>query len=251
MTDGTINLPIDLRFPDGTDYAGQLELGCTTPNDLVESLLVVSTLPDCVQEQRERIVESIHLALTNWCDRNGVALTADPTEAIDSVVAALLPDEDEIGPTDVQRSKFARFEAWELRDDAVATLRRVIVFGGLEPEALGVRWGVTAFPNPKTGFRLNVGNRLSADIRSQGSLRLYLIGDQPDVSDFDGIEIIDGFDKVDGSYSLLANPGEPTEIVLADDEVRRQHRRFVEAHDRLLQHRSWHNPLVEPLLDDT
>ena len=125
----------------------------------------------------------------------------------------------------------------------------MIVFGGLEPATLGARWGVTTFPNPKIGFRLNVGNRLSADVRAKGSLRLYLIGDQPDVSDFEGIEIAAGFDKVDGSYSLLASPGEPTEIVLADDEVRRQHRSFVEAHDRRLQHRSWHNPLVEPLLE--
>ena len=215
---------------------------------MLEPVLVISTLPDCVAEHRERIVEAIHLALTNWCDRNGVALTADPTRVIAPVVDALLPISGEISPTDVQRSNFARFEAWEHRDDAVKALRRLIAFGGLERESLGVRWGVTTFPSPGIGFRVKVGSRLTADIRSEGSLRLYLIGEQPDVSDFYGIEIHPGFDKVDGSYSLVAEPGEPTEIVLSDDEVRRQHLRFIDAHDRRLQHRSWHNPLTEPLL---
>lgn len=243
-----IRLSLDLRFPDGVDLLAELLVDGILSSDSPSQPLVISTLPEFRSEHEERIVESVLLAVTNWCERHAVVPVGDPSPAVRLLVAELMPD-DGTEPTEIQLKKFRLLDEWAHRDSALESVRRVAEIGGLEREDLGTTWGLTAFPNSGIGLRVNVGNRLSADLRADGSLRIYLFGEQPDVREFDGIEIGEGFSAVDGSYSLVAQEGAATATVLSDPEVQTQNRRFVEAHGRKLSRSNWHNPLTEPLLD--
>jgi len=242
-----IQLSIDLKFPDDVDRSCELHLDTTSAFDALDLTLVISTLPALHAEFEERIVESMHLAVVNWCLRHDIALVSDPATEIRSKVREILPTP-LLSATQPQIDGVERFEEWTHRNAALSTIRRVINVADLELSELGAIWGVTAFPNSGIALRLNVGNRYIASIRSGGSLRLYCIGDAVIVPDVGGVRIDEGFEKVDGSYSLIAEEGPATAAVLDDLEIQRQHRSFVAAHQRRLSRSNWHNPLTEPLL---
>lgn len=82
MSVNSIHFRLDLRFLDGTECDAESDLIIAAGNGLTDCNLVISTLPDFLPEQRERMVESIQLALTNWFEQHGVAPIADPSPAM-------------------------------------------------------------------------------------------------------------------------------------------------------------------------
>ena len=251
-----IDLQLDLRFADGTDRRVVVRVRCEGSElSPAATQLRVPDLPTGADVVPERVLEAVSLAIDTWCSRHGVCLSDDPTPEIVAALGLEIVSGSEPPPVGVvtarQRANFARFEQWEYRHSAAELACAVINVDGLNPSDLGLTWGVTVFPSARTSLRLNVGGREVLAARSNGAATLFLLADPgPFASLPPSAERTKGFNGLPGSTGLTVVLDEAMAL-LEIPAVLQQHRALVEASLRPLPKPNWHNPLIEPLLQQT
>ena len=249
----TVNLELDLRYADGSDEIAEVSLLCDADGPMsARSRLRVSDLPSDRERASEAVLNSVMLAIENWCARHCIRLTADPTAAVVAALGLSVRPARHEGSgavaTTRQHKNYERFLRWDRRQDAATVVQAVIAADGLERSEMGRTWGVTVFPSPRTAMRLNVGGREVLRVRKSGEVSLLLESDPGPACQLPASAVrTPGFDAVPGSIGITVALADALPL-LEVPEVMRHHRSLVESSSRTLPKPNWHNPLVEVLL---
>ena len=163
--------------------------------------------------------------------------------------------------TQAQTDKFQKFQQHQLQYESLQVLHRAIEVAELPLTDIGDTWGVTVCVDPRTIFRLNVGNvsqlsvfKGSNEKRDPTGEIYYLYFAVVDrqlgiLGEPRGLRWRRGFvDHVDDSVEL-SGPFENWHTRIFEKKgVTRAFRAHAQAALRRLPNPNWHNPLVDDLL---
>jgi len=160
-----------------------------------------------------------------------------------------------------QTAKFQGFQEHHLRDQSLKVLKQAIEVAELPFSDLGDTWGVTVCVDPKTIFRLNVGNVSQLSVyrgfnekRDPTGKVFYLYLAVVDrelgvLGEPRGLRWDKGFvQHVDDSAQLSGPFDKWGTKIFERKGIARAFRSHAQAAVRRLPNANWHNPLIDDLL---
>jgi len=151
-------------------------------------------------------------------------------------------------PSNVQTAKYEKFLAHPLKEKAIEYLNLIVSAARLEPNDLGISWGVTVCTDSKSVLRVNVSNRYLADVisskdRPKGLALMCVIG-EPQILGPKSMRIRKGFEAVKDSIILTCALGTDSTRLLSESRVRSALLAHARTSERKLPNSNWHNPLT-------